>query len=483
MPSWDLPELALLGALALAVLALFSSVQVVHRVALVSHEGTRKFAHVAATAVAGSLPLLGVERSVLMGLAVVLGAALWLGAQRGWFPGVVSAERSIGGPLWLLAAYATLAWICPSNRAFGLGFWVLALADAAASLAGRRWGRQRIAPHSQRTWVGSAACFATAACTAFAACLAFGTPLVVAACVGLSVAAVAAGAEASVPSSFDNFVIPVAVAAMFGVQETWSVEQAWWHLGEIVVAFTVVAVGYFGGWLLGDAALASLALGVSIVALAGWRVGLLLLLCLSSVNLLTRLRPGLGAQGDASGRRACQVIAFGVMPALCAFLYARTGESWAIAGIVGAMAAAVADTWATEIGKLSRRAPRLVTTGERVAKGTSGGITALGLLASAAGAIVTAGIALGLELVRVGQLGLVLAAGAGASLLDSWIGAVAQAHYQCAQCSARSEGPGDCHGRPRRLVAGFRWLDNEMVNFTISLAATVVVAGWLWLGR
>ncbi|MEC0249107.1 DUF92 domain-containing protein, partial [Paenibacillus chitinolyticus] len=57
------------------------------------------------------------------------------------------------------------------------------------------------------------------------------------------------------------------------------------------------------------------------------------------------------------------------------------------AAFVGVMAAVTADTWATEIGGLSRTAPRSILTGRKVAPGTSGGVTALGLLATCAGGL------------------------------------------------------------------------------------------------
>src|SRR5262249_15057089 len=63
------------------------------------------------------------------------------------------------------------------------------------------------------------------------------------------------------------------------------------------------------------------------------------------------------------------------------------GPSGLLAAFVGAMATANADTWATEVGTLSTEEPRLITTGEPVAPGTSGGVTLLGTGAALAGAV------------------------------------------------------------------------------------------------
>jgi uncharacterized protein (TIGR00297 family) len=71
---------------------------------------------------------------------------------------------------------------------------------------------------------------------------------------------------------------------------------------------------------------------------------------------------------------------------LCAAHALWPDEGWVFA-YVGVMAAVNADTWATEIGALSRSAPRSVTSGKPVAPGTSGGVTPLGSAAALAGAV------------------------------------------------------------------------------------------------
>src|SRR5206468_12197817 len=84
-------------------------------------------------------------------------------------------------------------------------------------------------------------------------------------------------------------------------------------------------------------------------------------------------------------RTARQVVANGGVAAVAAVL-----GSWPAAA--AAIAAAAADTWATEIGAFSPLPPRLITSGRRVTRGTSGGITVLGTLGRVAGAALIAGL-------------------------------------------------------------------------------------------
>lgn len=202
-----------------------------------------------------------------------------------------------------------------------------------------------------------------------------------------------------------------------------------------------------------------------------WRGLAVLTLFFITGSLLSQL-----AERRGPRRSARQVLANGGVAALAALV-----GSWS--GAAGALAAAAADTWATEIGAFSPVPPRLLTTGRPVPRGASGGVTLLGTLGGIAGAGIIAAVATALA-PRGGARapGAVIAlAGVGGMLADSLLGATLQGKYACPACDARFErGSIVCH-EPVRLSGGQRWLDNDLVNLaaTVSGAAVAVLGSHL----
>ena len=214
-------------------------------------------------------------------------------------------------------------------------------------------------------------------------------------------------------------------------------------------------------WLTPGGLVAACAVGAGVTWGLGWPGLALLAAFFLTGSILTQL-----AERRGPSRNARQVLANGGVAMVAALL-----GSWA--GAAGAIAAAAADTWATEIGAYSPLPPRLITSGRRVTRGTSGGITALGTLGGVAGALTIAWLArvLGPRGMAPG-LAILTGAGVAGMLADSLLGATLQGKYECPACDARFErGNTVCH-EPVRLAMGWRWLDNDGVN----LAATLVGA-------
>ena len=146
---------------------------------------------------------------------------------------------------------------------------------------------------------------------------------------------------------------------------------------------------------------------------------------------------------------------------------------------LGAMATVNADTWATELGVLSRKPPRLITNGQVVEAGTSGGISFFGTLATLGGAAIIGVVGAAFYL-GVGAWPMWLAAtlgGVGGSLLDSLLGATVQAIYFCADCQKETERyPVHSCGAETRQIRGWGWLNNDWVNFIASLVGAILSA-------
>ncbi len=180
------------------------------------------------------------------------------------------------------------------------------------------------------------------------------------------------------------------------------------------------------------------------------------------------------SKGDR--RDGWQVLANGGVAAAAALGYRLTGElSWAGA-FVGALAACNADTWATELGVLSAREPRLLTTFERVPRGTSGAVSPRGMLATAGGgAVIGLAAALGGSTFASPPLGVIAWTGLGTAtgmlgaLCDSVLGATVQAHYLCPECQRATERLVHGCGADTEYRGGQRWLTNDWVNACASL--------------
>ncbi|MAT39020.1 MAG: hypothetical protein CL946_05390 [Ectothiorhodospiraceae bacterium] len=179
-----------------------------------------------------------------------------------------------------------------------------------------------------------------------------------------------------------------------------------------------------------------------------------------------------------STRDAAQVLANGGVGGLCAlFMLAYPSDFW-YAAYLGSIAAVTADTWSTETGALSHQAPRHILTFKRVPPGTSGGITLLGTVGGAAGALGIGIIGTAFwpgteDLVHI--MGIVLAAGIAGNVFDSILGASLQTRYTCAVCGVTTERRIH-HDLETNHTGGVAWINNDAVNALASLFGACAAA-------
>ena len=234
----------------------------------------------------------------------------------------------------------------------------------------------------------------------------------------------------------------------------------------------VAGVAYWRRTLTLDGALAAALMGGLVFFKGGLPAAASLLAFFGSSSALSRLGQARKAsaplaQAKGARRDAWQVLANGGIATVCIAVGQREG-------FVGSLAAAGADTWATELGMLAGRRPRLITTLRPVTVGTSGGVTREGLAASAVGALV---VGMAWQSFGGGGRAVVRAVAAGlcGSLMDSLLGATLQALYRCEACGAATEAPhhAACH-QAARLVRGRCWMTNDTVNALATLTGAAV---------
>jgi uncharacterized protein (TIGR00297 family) len=224
--------------------------------------------------------------------------------------------------------------------------------------------------------------------------------------------------------------------------------------------------------------LGSIVSGTGIVGMGGWSWGISLIYFFVTSSLLSsyRAREKAIVASDkfskGSRRDLWQVVANGGLAtffALC-FGFARTpgARRRAKSGFIGALATATADTWATELGTLSTTSPRLITNGKTVTPGTSGGITPLGLSASALGACSLGYFFWAVKRFRKSLAFtplLALFSGMSGSCFDSFLGATLQAIYICPTCKTETEQRIHHCGTRTEFLRGISWMNNDVVNF------------------
>jgi uncharacterized protein (TIGR00297 family) len=242
----------------------------------------------------------------------------------------------------------------------------------------------------------------------------------------------------------------------------------------IALAALVSAAAYRSHALALSGAIAALFVGAITFAIGGWATTAVLFAFFLPSTLLSRVGRARKRQlvdtGKTGARDAWQVLANGGVAAAAVLLSLHYGAPL-LAAFAGAFAAASADTWGTEIGTLVRGMPRSLLTMRPIATGLSGGVSWEGTLAECGGA---ACVALVAQLTHVAPFLPVVIAGIAGAMIDSALGASAQALRYCPACDRECETNPHVCGTTTTLRRGFAWLENDAVNLGATLGGAVV---------
>jgi uncharacterized protein (TIGR00297 family) len=248
-----------------------------------------------------------------------------------------------------------------------------------------------------------------------------------------------------------------------------------------VLAIIIAYLAYRARSLNQSGAIAATVIGTVVFGLGGRQWAILLLIFFITSSALSRSfkkrKQGLNEKYSKGDQRdASQVFGNGGLATtfvLIHFLHPESTVGWI--GFAASLAAVNADTWATELGVLNPTQPRMITDLRKcVEKGTSGGVSLFGTLASLLGA---SAIALPAAIFsdNWSLFLLVTFAGLAGSLFDSFLGATVQAMYYCPTDKKETEKhPLHTCGTETVQIRGWRWLENDWVNFACGAFGVLV---------
>jgi uncharacterized protein (TIGR00297 family) len=281
-------------------------------------------------------------------------------------------------------------------------------------------------------------------------------------------------AEATSSKGSDNLSVPLVTAIVyeiFLINYTHGSLPAllFWTIGSAIIFYFAYKLRSLNS----GGAVAAFIMGMFIFGTGGvqWITPILAFFILSS--LLSKLgKKSAKITQKSSNRDVMQVLANGGIPMIIAIVNFFQPFELAYIMFLGAIAAATADTWATEIGFFSKNDPRHILNFKRVEKGTSGGVTLLGLVGSALGAVTIALI--GMNWLNDFPIHWIVLAGFVGSFVDSILGGSIQAKFTCSACGKETEKRMHCQMHTSHLK-GFKWLDNDGVNFINTIVGALIV--------
>lgn len=483
-------DLTYLSLLLVVLLALIVTAELLRRRLHGTDEFTRKFVHMLAGVLVAASPSFISNRWPIIVVAMSFAIINWVSIRKGWLKSMHDLHRPTYGTVYYPLSFVILALLLWESHTLILitAMLVMAISDAVAALVGENLRHPRefhIGP-DKKSLQGSLAMFLSSL-------------VIVAVALNLAevsgpalwwyavvIALFAAVCEALSYQGSDNLTVPLGTALVMHYLLTHSPADAATMTLGMAMAALVALLSIRLRFLSPSGAAAAFILGVVVFGIGRWNFTAPMMAFFILSSLLSKMggkrKKKLAGMIEKGGARdAWQVAANGGPGGLIVIgWYIWPHPVWFLL-YAASLAAATADTWATEIGTLSRRAPRSIITWRPVPAGTSGGISLVGTLGSALGSLVLATVSWYFSphkspvVIGKNQFLLILAAGLAASLFDSVLGATLQAKFRCTLCGKVTEKHHHCDGAETEFVMGLRWMNNDRVNMAAAAFAVLVV--------
>ncbi len=455
-------QLLITVILFLAIFALLGVSEFLHKKGVVSAEFVRKLVHVGVGTLIfiaypffkGPTPIL-----ILSGLFVVMNAVnLAVGA----FRGMEDVDReSIGTVLYPLSVFFVTLFFFREKIVLFTSLSALFYGDAFAAIVGKKYPIKVFKTKFGSKSLGGSL---VVGLLIFLLLIFWGVNFINA----FVIAFLGVSLEAGFFGGIDNLTLPLGLAFIIhylpAIRDTLAISG--------LLAFLIAIPSIYLGFLTFDGGMVTFVLGTLIFAFGGLKWALPILTFFLTSSILTKLVKGRSVVKSGEARDSAQVLANGGLPlAFLIFNVIFPSQIWYVLYVVS-LAVVNSDTWSTEIGTLSRMMPRSIVNFRVLPKGSSGAVSPCGSFGGLLGSFIIAAflIIYGYSwkiFVLAGLFGFL------GNVIDSILGATVEIQYKCPKCGGIFDVDWHCGIRLERL-RGIKWFGNNMVNFTASLAGSLI---------
>ncbi len=460
-----------------------------------SQEATRKIVHIAVGLLLLLTPLLLKNSLPLLAISAFFTVFNFIALRKDLLPGIHIDRNNFGTVYYAFSFFVLVLLFWYQFKVIIIAaMMVMAVGDAAAAIVGNNTSN----PHryflirDQKSVEGSVSMFIVSVLSIFCVLLLYPPNGVIAGhsiaghlIISVFTAIIATAAEALGDKGNDNLSVPLLSAVvLYFLLNSGDQQLIRFGLG-LLLGFLIAIMSFRAAFLSGSGAVSTFLLAAIVFGFGGWAWTIPILTFFILSSLLSKLGKAKKRRYDlifekGSRRDFGQVIANGGLAGLLMSAYILFPDPAIHICYLGALASAMADTWATEIGILAGQRPRLITNMKPVESGTSGGITVAGLAGAFAGAVILAlsGSFFFPQKLAHNSLALVAIIAFGGlfgSLVDSLIGATAQVQYRCALCHKITEKRIHCENFPTQPVSGIGWINNDVVNFANTISGTIFI--------
>jgi len=447
---------------------------------------TRKFIHIITGLIVCFVAILSESNVPIQIFAFVyIFIDIW-SIKTGRFQSIHPDRRSLGTIFYAISVLILSAVFWGDNKPlFIITNLVMIIPDAMAAILGERYATDYFKPLGEKKSIVGASTMLTLTfiLVFISITLFYSTEIYESIIIGLIISIIATAAELLSIRGSDNLSVPlISGLFLYYIISSNSIYPV--IIG--ILAALVVAYGSFklkfldiGGSLL------AFMMGSILFGLGGWQFTLPILVFFITSSILS----GVGKYKKqtvetmyqkSSQRDFYQVMANGGVPTIIFILIIISGDFYLYTLFLISIAAATADTWATELGIFSKKDPFLITNLQAVKPGTSGAVSVAGSSASLLASILI-GCSGFIFLSFSWDIFVIIAlCGFAGSVIDSFLGATVQGQFECQSCLKLTESSSHCDV-PANLVKGKIWLDNDLVNIFSILAATLLGLFFIYL--